>query len=369
MFERTDLEELTAFEGKHPVVSLYLNLPSHLRATPDGYRARLKTLLRQVQDRASGADLSAIEQFFEAEFDWVGRSVAVFSGEADGLWRAHPFSVPLRSYVHVGEKPFIMPLADLMETYGSCVVALVNHQSMKLYHIQLGEISTSETISGDEVRNLSATGGSRQDGTVRGSSPSTHNREIVKANWRVFADALDGFARQSKATALLLAGSEETVVQFKEMLASQWRTRLHGMFTASMMTADKDIREQALAKLQEHQKAVQIELVDSIRAAAARAANGIVGAADTLEALHSGRVHTLALVEGLQTPGYRCTGCGFVTTVASDSCQFCGNTLAAIPNVAEYAVRQVVDQGGTVEFLEAGTPLDQVDGMAALLRY
>jgi peptide subunit release factor 1 (eRF1) len=262
-----------------------------------------------------------------------------------------------------------MPLADLLETYGNCVVALINHQAMKLVHIQLGEIAGSEVVSGEEVRNLSAAGGSREAGTVRGSSPASHNREVVKANWKTFADALDGFARQSKATAILLAGSEETVAQFKEMLPSAWRVRFQGTFTASMTTAEKDIREQALAKLQAHQKAVQGELIDSIRAAAAREANGIVGAANTLEALHAGRVHTLALVEGLHTPGYRCTGCGFVTTIPVDSCQFCGSSQAAIPNVAEYAVRQVVDQGGTVEFLEEGTLLDQFEGIAALLRY
>src|SRR5690554_5898528 len=51
MFDRNNLEELAAYESTKPVVSLYLNLAPHLRSTPEAYRARLKSLLKEVRAR------------------------------------------------------------------------------------------------------------------------------------------------------------------------------------------------------------------------------------------------------------------------------------------------------------------------------
>ncbi len=369
MFERTDLETLAAFEGTQPIVSLYLNMPAHLRGTPEAYRARLKSLLRQVNGHAPRPDMEMIERFFDREFDWTGRSAVVFSGQQDNLWKVYQFAVPLRSYIHVGRKPLIAPLADLMDTYGSYIVASLDHQSIRLYHFHLGELVKSEEASGETVRNISASGGNRGAGIVRGQDPMAHKREIVRSNMKLFAGTLDIFSR-GQPTALLLAGPEEAVSQFREVLSASWRSRLQGALALPHNASEKEVRERSLEVLQAAQKARQEKLVETIRTAAAKQANGTVGIEPTLDALHAGRVQALALVEGLEAPGFRCTGCGYGTTVAAERCQFCGQPLAQVANAAEHAVRQAIEQGATVEFLEEDTPAArQLDGMGALLRY
>lgn len=369
MFERSDLAALAAYQGSHPVVSLYLDLPQQLRVTPEAFRARVKNLLRQANGRAPQTDVEAIERFFEKDFDWTGRGVVVFSSQGDGLWAVHRFAVPLRSHIHIGRKPFIMPLADLMDTYGSYSVAILDQQTLRLYHFHLGELVKSAELQGEEIRSVKAASGNRQAGLVRGQDPEGHKRELVRANFKRFADAFENFARQNRAESLVIGGTDANTSQLREMLHPGWRSRWQGTFNAPLAASEKEVRDRSLDVLQTAQKTRQERLVATIQVAAAKDANGAIGLDSTLAALHAGRVQTLALVEGLEAPGFQCTGCGYLTTVRESECPFCGRQLAQISNAAEFAVRQVVDQGGKIEFLEDNSPLAEVGGIAALLRY
>jgi peptide subunit release factor 1 (eRF1) len=110
-------------------------------------------------------------------------------------------------------------------------------------------------------------------------------------------------------------------------------------------------------------------LAEAIITGAAKQADGVVGLEATLEAVHAGRVQTLAIEEGLHAAGHRCESCGHVTVQAGDTCALCGGALAEMRDVIEHAVRQAVEQAASIEFLEEDTPLGEHGGIGALLRY
>lgn len=338
MFDRSDLEDLAAFSGEHPVVSLYLNLPPHLRRTPEAYRARLKGLLKEIEGRAPADDIEAIESYFEKEFDWLGRSVVVFSGSGDGLWLAHSFAVPMRSTVHVRSKPFLMPLVNAMDTYGSYSVALVDQRSIRMHYFHLGEQVASEKLEGEEIKRLKSGGGA--PGRARGDDLSGYTQETVRGNLKGFADALVLFCKRHKAEHILLGGSEPTLHLFKSFLSQPWQDRVEGMFTVSMHASDSEVLAESLRVMQAKEEAREAALVEHVRTLAAKGAAGVVGLKETQAAIDAGRVQTLLLVEG-----------------------------AVPPEVADPAIVKVVDHGGEVEFISNGSPLAAEGGIAALLRY
>ena len=107
------------------------------------------------------------------------------------------------------------------------------------------------------------------------------------------------------------------------------------------------------------------------------AAAGIVGAAardvvreadpgvDHLDDVHEGRVQALVFQDGYRVAGYRCQGCGYVTTIETKACPYCGGEFAQIPDAVEMAVRKVMQDGGEVEVLHmvnqflGGVPLSE----------
>lgn len=338
MFERSNLERLAAFKGEHPVVSLYLNLPPQLRPTPDAYRARLKGLLKKTAGRAPGGDVAAVEAYFDKEFDWSGRSVAVFSSQGDGLWLAESFAVPMRSTVSVGDKPFIMPLANLLDTYGSYSVALVDQQTMRMFHFHLGKLAAEDSLGGEEVKRLKSGGGAR--GRARGDDLSGYGQETVRGNFKEFADRLVVFCKRHKTEHILLGGADPTLHQFRSALPQPWQERVKGLFAVSMRASENDVLEVSLQAMQAQEEAREAALVERVMTLAAKGTNGVTGLKDTLAAVDAGRVQTLILVEG-----------------------------ALAPDVADPAIARVVDTGGNVEFVAEESALVAAEGIGALLRY
>jgi peptide subunit release factor 1 (eRF1) len=340
MFDRSDLQELASFGGEQPVLSVYLNLPPRLRGTPEAYRARLKGLLKKAASRAPEADIQAVQDFFEKQFDWVGRSVAVFSGQGDGLWRAEAFAVPVRSTVHVGDKPFILPLANLMDTYGSFSIALVDQQAIRMFHCHLGELVTSRQLDGEEVKRLKGGGGASGRSRGRGEDLSGSIQATVKGNFKAFADSFGAFCKHHDSEHVLLGGAETTLHPFKEELSQEYRDKIEGMFNIAMRAPEGEVLDRALDLMQRREEEREMKLVETVRTLAAKEANGVVGLEDTLNAIDAGRVQTLILVEGVIPP-----------------------------DQADPAIVRTVDYGGDVCFVAEDSPLAEQGGIGALLRY
>jgi len=368
MLSRNDIERLAAHKGTCPVVSLYLNLDPRERGT-DSYQVRLRRLLREASDAAEPEDVRAIEQFFESAFDWAGRGVVVFSGGKDGLWLAERLAAPVPSHVHVGSKPFISPLVDLMDTYGSYSVAVVDRKDARFYHFHLGELVETAHVEGEEVKRIKQGGGAGAGRQQRGDEGAAHAEETVRANLRRTAEALDKFCTRHKSQMILLAGADPTAAQLKALLSQAQQKHVIGSFNIAAQASESEVRELSLERLMAIQRDRRANLAERIITGAAKQSGGVVGLEATLEALRAGRVLTLAIVEGLHATGCRCENCGGVTAQAGEACALCGGGLTNVRDVVEHAVRQAVEQAATIEFLEVPTPLTEHGGIGALLRY
>lgn len=338
MLTRDDLKTLAAHQGEHPVVSVFLDLDPRKRVSQDAYRARLKGLLKSIEAQAALEDIEAVDNFFSNEFDWTGRSVAAFSSQAAGLWQVYQFAVPLRGAAYVGPKPFIMPLANLIDSYGSFSVAYIDQQAIRMHHFHLGKSVDTEQMTGDEVKRIKDGGGGTTAG-ARGGVAS-RERESVRSNLRDFGTALEQFCKRHKTEHIVLCGAETTIAGFRDMLGSPFRDRVEGTFNAPSKAAEHKLLEQALDIMDSRNKERDLALLETIQTQAAKGANGIVGLEATLEAVQSGRVQTLALNEGILAP-----------------------------EDAQKAIWQTIDNGGTIVFIEQDVPVVLIDGIGALLRY
>jgi peptide subunit release factor 1 (eRF1) len=346
-----------------------MNLDPRQRGT-DAYRVRLRGLLKQAADGgADPADLEAVDGYFAGQSDWSGRGVVVFSSSGDELWRVEHLSVPVHTHLHVGRKPYIKPLVDLMETYGSYCVTVVDKQVARLYHFHLGNLIGTETFEGEDVRRVKAGGGSSA-GTRSGRDPAaSHEDQAARNNMREATNLAVRFCKHHRIEHLLIGGSEPTRALFYQMLPQAWKNRVEAEFNIGAQPSDAEVREQSLEALLSRQRERQDNLVAAIVTAAAKGTNGVVRLDDTLGAVHEGRVQTLAVVEDYHAPGYRCTGCDYVTGQEMDDCPFCGASFDKIRDAVEHAIRQAVDQGGDVEVVDPDSELSQYGQIGALLRY
>lgn len=369
MFSQDDLRELATVECDAPMLTLYLNVDPTERTT-DEYKLALRQMLKQVDGQASQDDVAAVERYFEHEFDWTGRGVVVMSCAASGFWRTYALAVPVTSTVVVARKPYIWPLAALLDAYGSYAVALVDRQDMTVMLFEMGALKASERFEGEEVRKLKRGRGSSAGPGRRGGAPvsSRHEDELVQRNLREAAKLLERFWRKHEPQRLLIAGSEPTVVQFQDELPKALQERIVGSFSADTGASEIEVRDRTLAILKKVEEERKAALVDAVFTAAAKGQAGVIRLDDTLGAAHEGRIQTLVVGRRYQHPGYQCQNCAYITDQKLHTCPFCGGEVAEIPDAVEALVTQVIESGGRVEVVDNHPKIAEF-GVGALLRY
>jgi peptide subunit release factor 1 (eRF1) len=366
MLKGSDLRELLEYPAGPPVLSVYLNTEP-TEGGADTHKRRLRALLK---DTSLAEDATVVERYLDHEFDWSGRSVAVFSCAAEDFFRAYTLAVPVRSRVRVSDRPHVKPLADLLDSYGGYGVALVDKQGARLFSFHLGELREQEGMMGEAIRRTKRGGGSQAAGRRGGTAGQTNYvEETAERNLREAAEFAAHFFAENNVRRILIGGTEDNVSFFRNQLPKAWRSLVVGSFPMSMTASQAEVLERAMAIGREAESRREARLVELVVTGAAKGKGGVVRLDDTLTAIHEGRVQTLLFRDGFRAPGSRCRSCGFVTCQQLEVCQYCGGTFDPVPDTVEFAVRRVMQSGGEVEVLHEDLGLGEYEHIGAILRY
>jgi len=192
--------------------------------------------------------------------------------------------------------------------------------------------------------------------------------EVAMRNLRQAVRVVEQFWRQHTPRRLILAGTEPTVSQFRDLLPKALQEVVVGTMSGSPADSERTLRERSLQILRRVEEEREATMVEAVVTAAAKGKGGVVGLDETLSAAHEGRIRTLVVLRDFHAPGYRCTSCDYLTAQNPGACPFCGGTFAEIPDAAEAVVTKVVEDGGEIEVVDHHPLLERV-GIGALLRY
>jgi peptide chain release factor subunit 1 len=362
MITRAELQQLIDFQpSEYPVLTIYLNVdPS--RRSKDKYMLWLRNLLKEVAGEADPADVERVENYFGFEYEWQGKSVVCFSCANADLWQAFSLAVPMEDGVFVSELPHIKPLTDLMNRHQPYGVALVQREGARLFQIELGEIVARSGSVGEETKR-------HKQGGWAAQKLQRHEDVQASHNLRAAANVAIDFFQQGESQRLVLAGTEETVSQFYNLLPRVWQDRVAGSIPMDINALDTEVLSKSWGVVEETLASERVTLTEHIITAAAKGEGAVVGLSATLAALQEERAHTLVMAEGFTAPGYRCTRCGYIGAVREGICPYCGGDMLEVDDAVEYAVKRMLEMGGQVESVAGNSELGKVGSIGALLRY
>lgn len=366
MLSESDLRELLSFEAHTPMLSVYLNT-NPAEGNADAYKLRLRSMLKDVD---LPEDVDAILRYFDREYDWSGRSVAAFSCVSRAFFRIYPLAVPVQGRVRINDHPHVKPLVDLIDSYGGYGVILVDQQGARLFSFHLGELREQEGILGETIRHTKRGGGSQATGRRGGVAGQTdYVDEVADRNFKEAVEFATRFFSENNIRRILIGGTEANVAAFRSLLPKAWQSLVVGTFPMSMTASHTEVLQRAFAVGDAAEQRREIQLVENLVTNAAKGKGAVLNLEDTLHAIRDGRVQTLVIRAGFRSPGFRCKGCGYLTTKESAVCPFCGNSFATLPDAVELAVHQVMQSGGDVEVLHDGQTIEGFDRIGAVLRY
>ncbi|MBT3338451.1 MAG: hypothetical protein HN855_06005 [Anaerolineae bacterium] len=360
------LQELLDYESSDPVLSIYLNTDTDI--TPDAYKLTLRSMLKGIE---MPSDEEAALNYIEHEYARQGRSVAIFSCVAKKYFRAYPLSVPVHSRVHIASRPYVRPLANILDAYGAYGVALVDMQGARFFYFHMGELVEEEGVLGDDVRHTKSGGASS---SVHGRSShadagvSRQSENTAKRNLKDSAESAVTFFEKQKVRRVIISGTDKNVAQFQNNLPKTWQSLVVGTLSLGMTANRQEVLEETIKVGAAAEVKREAGLVRQMVTAAAKGIEGVVGLRDALHATREGRVQTLLVDENFHAPGYRCQSCDHLTPDELDACPFCGGNFTQAPDATEIAVRRVMLSGGIVEILRDNAEMAEI-GIGGLLRY
>jgi peptide chain release factor subunit 1 len=367
MFSDNDLRELLEFKSSEPVLSLYLNTDL-TEENADAYRLRLRNMLKEIN---LPEDVSAVEHYFNHQFDWSGRAVAVFSCSPQSFFRTYPLALPVRNLIRISDRPSMKPLADLLDTFGGYGVALVDKQGARLFFFHLGELREQEGVLGELVKHTKRGGASSFPGRQGGIAGRTNRmEEKIERNLKDSAEFAAHFFEENHVRRVLIGGTDENVASFRSLLPKSWQSLVMGTFPMSMTASHTDVLSKALqiGKEAEHQR--EHRLVEHLITTAAKGGGAVVGSEGVFDAINHDRVKALLVEEGMPQPGYVCNACGALYVSKQDPCALCGKgKVERTQDAIEMAVSGVMRRGGEIDIVRASPDLNKVGSIGALLRY
>lgn len=362
MINESELQELTSFESKgSPVLSLYLN--TDLTQQPkEQCKLVLRNLLGMVGDSASDKDVAKVERFFDLEYDWQARSVALFSSADQKFWRVYPLALPIESGVHTGDRLYLKPLTQLFDEYDRYGVVLVDRESARFLLIHLGQIEEKSEWIGEDLKR-------HKQGGFAAARYQRHVDKQAEQNLKLAAEATNHFCKENRCRGIILGGADETLPQFQAMLPKALQKQIIGTIGVDMTASATEVMERSAELIQAEERRREQKLVNDMITATAKGAGAVTGLADTFYVAHQGRVHTLVMEKDFEADGYLCDGCNYISAEPITKCPFCGGKPHLIHEAVNRVIQKVTEAGGKVETVTENEALAEAGHIGAILRY
>lgn len=362
MIHEADLRELVEFDGQeHPVLSLYLNVDSRT-VTIEQYKLTLRSLFSEVSG-VNSADKERIEHYLDLEYDRQARGIACFSCQEQDFWRVFTFNVPVDNAIMVERRPLVRRLVDLIDTFGNIGVVAVDKLGARFFSFHMGTLEEASGTVGDDVKH-------HKQGGWAAARYQRHEDEAAMSNLRVVAELTEQYARQYNWRRLVLAGTDENISRFADMLSPATKRLVAGSTPLEINAGIQDVRERAEAVAFSARQDHIRQLAEDLVAAAAKEAGAVADLAPTLEALQNGSVYRLLVAEDYVVAEgrvQRCAACNYLSVESGDACPLCGGENQPLPDAVNTIARRAITQGAEVIVLPAENPLS--GGIGAYLRY
>jgi peptide subunit release factor 1 (eRF1) len=364
MLQQSELQELAERVGdsRSPILSLYLDVDPH-HGSADEQRLSLRRLLAQaVSQNAAAADVDRVGRFFDHEHNRQGRSVACFSHQATGFWRAFTLLVCVENWAFVGTRPYIKPLTDVFDEYERFGVVTVDSEGARAFVYRLGVLEDSAGTLGAEVKR-------HKQGGWAAQKLQRHEDEEAKHNLKDAAAWADDFLREHGVARVVLSGTDGNVALFRDLLPRPLQDKVIGQVSLDMNASPAEVWERSFEVAQQAKRRKELQLLEQTITAAHKGGAGVVGLADTLAAQQEGRAYHLFVARNFHKAGQQCQNCSAVVIESLPACPYCGHELVPTADVVNAAIQQAIGRGLKVSILEASPLLEQAGNVAALLRY
>jgi peptide chain release factor subunit 1 len=357
-----------------PVISLYLDAQwrdehqrerVHTFLTRQLRQARLYAVTSESARSSLDSDMARIAEWGEQLLRGTTPSpmpgYALFACSGADLWIEFPAPVPFEDEFSIAHVPILRQLARIDDDYTNALIVLVDSRSARVCEVVLGGFLAESTFA-SEVPGRHKQGGWAQMRYQR------HVKDHIDRHHKEVAAYVAAYIAKRPLTALILAGQDEIVANFRTFLPPAVHERILDSIRLDIREAQNRILEVAQDILQHAEQEEEATHLQLLLNRAGHGGLAVVGLQETLAAANTGRIHQLIMHRDVHIAGWRCHNCG---TLGEGTLEICGVCQAKVHEVdlGDAVVNAVLQADGFIELIEPEPRLASFDGLGALLRY
>jgi peptide chain release factor subunit 1 len=357
-----------------PVISVYLDT----QWRDEHQRERVHTFLtRQLrQARLYAVTSEAVRVSLDTDLarlaEWGGQLLrgatpspmpgyALFTCSGADLWIEFAAPLPFEDEFSIAHVPMLRQLARIDEDYTNALVVLVDSRSARVCEVVLGGFLAESTFA-SEVPGRHKQGGWAQMRYQR------HVKDHIDRHHKEVAEYVAAYMAKRPQTAIILAGQDEIVANFRTFLSPVVHERILDRIRLDIRESPSHILEVAQDILQHAEQEEEAAHLQLLLSRAGQGGLAVVGLQETLAAANTGRMHQLIMHRDLHIAGWRCHDCGALGEGRMITCGVCQGQVDGV-DLGDAMVNKVLQADGFIELIEPEPQLASYDGVGALLRY
>ncbi len=354
-----------------PFLSVYLNAEPNQHGRDD-FDVFLKKQLSEHQDdyEEHTPERESFDKDVERIADYAKKirasanGVAIFACSDAGFFQTIEFDVPFENdRFFVFDRPHIYPLAKLIDQNPRFAVVLADSNTARIYVFQRGRVLEEDEIE-NETYNRSEVGGWSQMRFQR------HIDELRKQHIKEVVDELDKIVREDNITKVVLAGNiEVTIPLVREELTSFLEDKIVGTIRLSIDAPEDEILDEAETAINQNNTLADKEKIDHVFDQNYDEGLGVTGVAKTLKALENGQVQELYLSAKFDEIEYDENEIKEILENYAPGNEGETPSVGNSRQIADQLLRLALISAEKIRYIEDENLLEDVGGVAALLRY
>ncbi len=370
--------KLKALAGAEPVGDAFLSVTLSTSRLDD-WRLSAPSFLhsefnRRVKERGpSREEKRALQSALDYALAVVGHEITphtqglvLYVDEAGGYHERIELPFRLVNHLVIEPRAYVRPVAQALSLLEPFIVARVSRDESSLLLIDEWGVAEEDDLAGPWLRSSDPATG---EVSIREYYAAARQDALVELHYKEVGSALVRLLDASSATRVVVCALHDIASNFRRSLVQPVAAHLVAEIPFDAAATTGQMVAAARVAAEEAHRAEAAGLAARVAEGLGREGRGAAGFDDVLAALNRHQLQVLLVDRAHRAPGWVCPGCLWAGLTEVPSCPACGGRPVHIDDAVGELVRLAVLQNCRLEVGEAIPVLDQLGGVAGLLRY
>jgi hypothetical protein len=323
--------------------------------------------LTKEQKHALDSEIAEVAAVVQYDLTEQTQGLALFADGGGGIYQRIELPFPLANRVVLEPSPYIRPVLHALSLLEPFIVARVSRDESSLFLVdEWGGVAKEGDLAGPWLKTSD-----RQTGelSIKDYFAAARQDSLVELHYKEVAGTLAKWLEGSPAKRVVLCAQHDIASNFRKALAPAVAPKVEAeipydaadslnQMLAAARTAANDARQRELARL-----------LDRIKEGLGSKGHGAAGFQEVMDALERGQIQTMVVDRTYRPAGFACTACDWAGLESVFACPLCEGAAVPIADAAGELMRLAIVQNTRVEVAENIPALDEMGGVAALLRF